>query len=76
MRTPIKSFGASLKSTPVVDLDALLLKEALKKAGLRPVATAALTWFEPDFLKDVGMGALEKEHYTMMILFSRYKLMK
>ena len=63
MRTPIGSFGGSLKSTPVVDLGALVLKEALKKAGLRPVATAALSRFEPDFLKDVGMVALEKEHY-------------
>ncbi|MEJ2024931.1 MAG: acetyl-CoA C-acyltransferase, partial [Deltaproteobacteria bacterium] len=37
-RTPVGSFGGSLNSVPVVDLGALVLKETLKKAGLRPVA--------------------------------------
>jgi len=62
-RTPVGSFGGALKSTPVVDLGALVLKETLKKAGLKPVATEELTRFEPDFLKNVGMVELEKKHY-------------
>ena len=62
-RTPVGSFGGSLKTTPVVDLGALVLKETLKKAGLKPVATEKLTRFEPDFLKGGGMVDLEKEHY-------------
>lgn len=62
-RTPVGSFGGALKSTPVVDLGALVLKETLKKAGLKPVATEELTRFEPDFLKNVGMVELEKQHY-------------
>jgi len=60
-RTPVGSFGGSLKSVPVVDLGALVLKETLKKAGLRPVATSFLTQYEPDSLKGLGMIDLEKK---------------
>jgi acetyl-CoA C-acetyltransferase len=38
-RTPVAAFGGALKTTSVVDLGALVLKETLKKAGLKPVAT-------------------------------------
>ena len=59
-RTPVGAFEGSLRSTPVVQLGALVLKETLKKAGLRPIAGAELTRVEPDPLKGVGMTALEK----------------
>jgi acetyl-CoA C-acetyltransferase len=62
-RTPVGAFGGSLKTIPVVDLGALVLKETLKKAGLKPVATENLTRFEPDLLKDSGMIELEKKHF-------------
>jgi len=62
-RTPVGSFGGSLKTTPVVQLGALVLKETLKKVRLRPVATDSLTQFEPDALKGLGMIDLEKEGY-------------
>ncbi|MDB9822515.1 acetyl-CoA C-acetyltransferase [Deltaproteobacteria bacterium] len=62
-RTPVGTFGASLKATPVVQLGALVLKEALKKINLKPVTSEAMTRFEPDALKDVGMIDLEKEGY-------------
>jgi acetyl-CoA C-acetyltransferase len=62
-RTPVGTFGGSLKTTPVVELGALALKATLKKAGVRPVATEALTRFEPDALKDSGQVALEKGFY-------------
>jgi len=62
-RTPVGSFGGTLKSTPVVELGALVLKEALKRAGLRPVATEEVTRFEPDLLKGKGMVDLEKKAY-------------
>ena len=63
IRTPVGSFGGTLKNTPVVELGALVLKETLKKANLRPVATSALTQYEPDALKGIGMIDLEKEGY-------------
>jgi acetyl-CoA C-acetyltransferase len=62
-RTPVGTFGATLKSTPVVDLGALVLKATLKKANLKPVATEELTQFEPDALKGLGMIDLEKKNY-------------
>ncbi|MBW2204755.1 MAG: acetyl-CoA C-acyltransferase, partial [Deltaproteobacteria bacterium] len=43
IRTPVGGFGGTLKSTPVVQLGALVLKETLKKVNLRPVATDNLT---------------------------------
>jgi len=63
MRTPVGAFGGTLKGTPVVQLGAVVLRETLKKAGLRPVSTEALTRFEPDALKGAGMVDLEKEGY-------------
>ncbi|MFH1491551.1 MAG: acetyl-CoA C-acyltransferase, partial [Pseudomonadota bacterium] len=62
-RTPVGNFGGSLKSTPVVQLGALVLKETLKKAGLRPLASDEMTRFEPDALKGAGLIDLEKEGY-------------
>lgn len=63
VRTPVGSFGGSLKTTPVVALGSLVLKEALKRLGLRPVASEELKSFEPDSLKGVGMIELEKKTY-------------
>jgi len=63
VRTPVGTFGGSLKTTPVVQLGALVLKEALKKVSLRPVVTETLSRFEPDSLKGIGMIDLEKEGY-------------
>ena len=63
IRTPVGTFGGTLKSTPVVQLGALVLKETLKKANLRPVATENLTRFDPDALKGMGMIDLEKGAY-------------
>jgi acetyl-CoA C-acetyltransferase len=62
-RTPVGALGGSLKTTPVVDLGAMVLKETLKKAGLKPEATEKLIRFEPDFLKGGGMIDLEKEYF-------------
>ncbi|GAH83530.1 unnamed protein product, partial [marine sediment metagenome] len=54
VRTPVASFGGSLKTTPVVTLGSLALKEALKRLGLRPTAPDELKAFEPDALKGAG----------------------
>ncbi|MEJ2040344.1 MAG: acetyl-CoA C-acetyltransferase, partial [Desulfosarcinaceae bacterium] len=62
-RTPVGSFGGSLVSVPVVQLGALVLKEALKKAGLKPVATDKLKSYEPDALKGSGLLDLEKDNF-------------
>jgi acetyl-CoA C-acetyltransferase len=62
VRTPIGNFGGSLKGTPVVQLGSLVIKEALKRAGLRPEAGPALTEVGPETLKGEGLTELEKKH--------------
>lgn len=62
-RTPVGVFGGTLKDSPVVQLGALVLKEALRKVGFRPLATDDLTQFEPDIFRGKGMVDLEKEAY-------------
>ncbi|MCK5508415.1 MAG: thiolase family protein [Desulfobacterales bacterium] len=62
-RTPIGSFGGSLKSVSAIDLGTLAMRGALKKAGLRPVASESQKGLAPDALKDQGMLDLEKEGY-------------
>jgi len=60
-RTPVGSFGGSLKTTPVVTLGSLVLKETLKRLGLRPLTSDDLKSFEPDALKGAGMIELEQK---------------
>lgn len=62
-RTPVGSFGGSLKTTPVVQLGTLVLKETLKKVNLKPIITDARLQYEPDAIKGLGMIDLEKEGY-------------
>ncbi len=62
-RTPVGAFGGTLQSTPVVELGALVLRETLKQAKLKPVASPELTRFEPDALKGLGRIELEKKSY-------------
>jgi len=62
-RTPVGNFGGSLQNTPVVQLGALVLKETLRRAGLKPVAADAQKQLAPDTLKDQGVVELEKEAF-------------
>jgi acetyl-CoA C-acetyltransferase len=50
-RTAIGSFGGSLKDTPVVQLGSLVIKETLKRAGLRPKTGKKLLDVGPDALR-------------------------
>jgi acetyl-CoA C-acetyltransferase len=60
VRTAIGNFGGSLKTVPVVDLGALVIKEALQKAGCRPVIDEGLKSAAPDKLKELGSEVEEK----------------
>lgn len=62
-RTAVGNFGGTLKDTPVVQLGALTLKEALKKAGLKPESTEALKGMAPESLKGVDKIELESKGY-------------
>jgi acetyl-CoA C-acetyltransferase len=61
-RTAVGNFGGTLQNTPVVQLGALVIKEALKKAGLRPEVSSELAAFGPDAFKGAGQTELEKRH--------------
>lgn len=63
VRTPVGSFGGSLKNLPVVDLGTYVMKDVLKRIGLKPAVDAAQDEFSPDTLKDQGMIDLEKRGY-------------
>ena len=62
-RTAIGAFGGGLKAVPVVDLGAIVMKDVLKRANLKPVAGAMLLEVAPDKLKDQAMTDLEKKSY-------------
>jgi acetyl-CoA C-acetyltransferase len=62
-RTPIGAFGGSLKDIPVVELGAAVIKQALKRAGLRPKSGEELLSCGPDALKCDGIIELEEKHY-------------
>ena len=63
VRTPIGSFGGSLRDVPVVQLGALVIKEVLKRAGFRPEVDPKVLEVEPEALKGRGMCELEKGYY-------------
>jgi acetyl-CoA C-acetyltransferase len=62
-RTPIGNFGGSLQTTPVAQLGATVLKSALKKAGLKPLADDRQGQFAPDTLRDQGLVDIEKDAF-------------
>jgi acetyl-CoA C-acetyltransferase len=62
-RTAIGSFGGGLMNVPVVELGAVVMKDVLQKANLKPVASAVMMEAAPDKLKDQGLIDLEKKSY-------------
>jgi len=63
-RTAIGAFGGSLRDIPVVELGAAAIREALKRAGLRPESSEALLTYGPDALRSDAMIELEKKHHA------------
>ncbi|MGD8541949.1 MAG: acetyl-CoA C-acyltransferase, partial [Desulfobacteraceae bacterium] len=59
-RTAIGAFGGGLKTVSVVELGALVMKAALKRAGLRPVPGADVQALAPDKLQGRGLAEPEK----------------
>jgi len=63
VRTAIGAFGGLLKDMSAVNLGSVVIKEALKRAGLRPKSSKELLGYGPDVLKGEGMIELEKKYY-------------
>jgi len=61
-RTAVGNFGGTLQNTPAVQLGALVVKEALQRAGLKPEVSAELDSFGPTAFKGAGTTELEKRY--------------
>lgn len=62
-RTAVGSFGGSLKGVRTVDLGALVIKEALKRAGLRPAISDVVKSSRPDIFGDFDKTDINKKFY-------------
>ncbi len=63
VRTPIGNYGGVLQDTPAVKLGSIVIKEALKRAGLRPKRDPEVLGYAPEALKNVGLIELEKKYH-------------
>lgn len=61
-RTAVGAFGGALKDVSAVRLGATVLRQALQKVGLRPVANDAMIGLGPEKLQGQGPIPLELEH--------------
>jgi len=62
-RTAIGTFGGGLKDVAVTELGAVVMKDVLKRANLRPVPSETMKAAAPDKLKGQGLTELEKKSY-------------
>ena len=61
-RTAVGAFGGALKDVSAVRLGATVLRQALEKVGLRPVANDVMIGLGPEKLQGQGPIPLELEH--------------
>jgi acetyl-CoA C-acetyltransferase len=61
-RTAVGNFGGSLKDVPVVKLGATAIREAVRKAGLKPVTKKEVLDMAPEMFKGAGLIELEKTY--------------
>ena len=62
VRTAIGAFGGTLRDVPVVQLGSIVIREAMVRAGIRPVTSDKLLECGPDRLKDERFIDLEQKH--------------
>lgn len=61
VRTPVGSFGGTLKNFSAVDLGATVIREVLKRKNIRPTLSEMMQRGKPDRLSDQGKIPLEKK---------------
>jgi len=62
-RTAVGNFGGSLKTTKAIDLGALVIKEAMKRAGLRPVCDDLSGSCRPDIFGDYDITEFHRKFH-------------
>ncbi len=63
IRTAIGNFGGALQDIPVVKLGSIVIKESLKRVGLRPKRDPEVLSYAPEVFKDTGLIELEQRYY-------------
>ena len=62
-RTAVGEFGGSLKGVSVVEMGKLCMKEAIKRAGLRPAISDFIKSCRPTAFGEFDMTEIQKKHY-------------
>jgi len=62
VRTAVGAFGGSLRDVPAVDLGKTVIKEVLKRAGVRPIVPQELRELRPKILKDIEKSEIEAKY--------------
>jgi acetyl-CoA C-acetyltransferase len=62
-RTAVGSFGGALNGVKTVDLGSLVIKEAVKRAGLRPAISESVKAARPDVFGEFDMTDINKKYY-------------
>jgi len=63
VRTAIGTFGGGLKEQTAAKLGSIVIKDVLKRAGLRPKSGSKLLGYGPAALAGEGQSELEKKYY-------------
>ncbi len=63
VRTAVGTFGGALKGIPVVDLGKTVLREAMIRAGVRPVVPDELRDLRPSVSRHVEWSEIEAQYY-------------
>ena len=63
VRTAIGGFGGGLKEQTAAKLGSLVIKDVLKRAGLKPKSGAKLLGYGPAALSGGGLSELERKYY-------------
>ena len=61
-RTAVANFNGALKDVRLVDMGALVIKEAIKRAGLRPIVSPFVQSCAPDIFKEGWKTDLGKQY--------------
>ncbi len=62
-RTAVGNFGGSLKGIGAVDLGALVIREAIRRSGLRPDVSDAVRACRPDVFRTIDRTEIQERHY-------------
>ena len=63
VRTAIGNYGEALRDIPAVKLGSIVIKETLKRVGLRPKRDPEVLSYAPEVFKDTGLTELEQRYY-------------